>query len=123
MHNNYDDLFEDDIIDFEQEDEDTDIVKHIIMQLRGAVDVYGNCPIHFKDGSKQKFSYEEITAFLKKYDALKPLEKEKMQNMASQSPEGFSNALYRFTGEFKPKDHLEYDSDTRSRTGGLTLYS
>lgn len=65
----------------------------IVMQLRSAQDFDGDQEIKFADGSKHLLSIDDINKFLNKYETLKPLEKEKMQQIASQSKHGFEHAL------------------------------
>ena len=77
--------------DWDAEDEappenpDSDKIPHIVMQLKKAVDVGGNYPIVFKDGSKHVLPYNMIASFLTKYMEKKPFEREEMQNQAGQS--------------------------------------
>ena len=74
-------------------DPDQDDVPNIVMQLRGAVDVDGDRKIHFKDGSKIKLPLNIIQLFLLKYLELRPQDREEMQDKASQSLNGFKEAL------------------------------
>lgn len=83
--------------DFDDEDEspedpEADKIPHIIMQLRKAIDVDGNYPIKFKDGTSTKLSMEQIANFIKKYMTAKPLDKEAMQNQAIKSIKDFMAA-------------------------------
>lgn len=75
------------------EDPDSDKIPHILMQMRKAIDVDGNYPITFKDGKKVKLPMDAIVAFVKKYMAAKPLDKEAMQNQAITSLDGFMATL------------------------------
>ena len=85
-------------------DADTDTIPHIMMQLRKAVDVDGDYPITFKNGSKVKLSMDHISDFVKKYMNAKPDEKEDLQNLASNSYEDFLKALKKpAKPEFKHK--------------------
>jgi hypothetical protein len=102
-------------------DADSDKVKHLVMQLRSALDVDGNYAISFKDGSKAKLPVNHINMFLKKYETLKPADKEKLQTIAGQSKVDFYQALKSFTGEKRPQD--AYSPDIRSRQGGFTQYT
>lgn len=79
------DDFDDEEEDEKPVDPDSEKVQHIVMQLKKAYDVGGNYPITFADGSKHTLDMDQITAFLKKYLAAKPLEKEEMQRRASLS--------------------------------------
>ena len=83
----------DDEVDSPEQDADLDTVPNILQQLRKAIDVDGNYPVTFKDGTKKKLSMEEISAFVKKYMTCKPSEKEELQNQAIQSVEGFKQSL------------------------------
>lgn len=85
----------DDLDDAEEypSDPDLDKIPHIVMQLRSALDVDGDRKIHFKDGSKIKLSPDTIKSFLLKYLELRPNDRERMQNMASKSEDGFIEAL------------------------------
>lgn len=82
-----------DDVEDKPEDADQDAIPHIMMQLMKAIDVEGNYPITFRDGSKAKLGMEQIANFVKKYMAARPDEKEMMQSMASNSLEGFMSAL------------------------------
>lgn len=75
------------------EDADSDKVPHILMQLRKALDVNGNYPITFKDGSQSKLSMNQIVDFIKKYIVARPDEKELMQNKAASNFSGFLSVL------------------------------
>lgn len=101
-------------------DADSDKVKHLVMQLRSAIDVDGDYLISFKDGSKAKLPVNHMELFLKFYETLKPSDKEKLQNMAGQSKVDFYTALKNFVGEKRPED--AYSPATRSRSGGFTQY-
>jgi hypothetical protein len=114
-----------DFDDFDDNDEpvadaDQDKVKHLVMQLRSALDVDGNYAISFKDGSKTKLPVNHIQMFLKKYETLKPADKEKLQTIAGQSRVDFYTALKNFAGEKRPQD--AYSPAIRSRSGGFTQY-
>jgi hypothetical protein len=102
-------------------DADKDKVKHIVMQMRAALDVEGNYPISFNDGTKTKLPISDINLFLRKYETVKPADKEKMQQLASASKEGFDRVVKLFKGEARPKD--AYSPDIRSRQGGFTQYT
>lgn len=85
----------DDLDDTEEapSDPDLDKIPHIVMQLRKALDVDGDYKVHFKDGTKTKIPVGIIKSFLLKYLELRPQDREKMQSMASQSIDGFQEAL------------------------------
>lgn len=102
-------------------DADSDKVKHLVMQLRSALDVEGNFPISFKDGTKAKLPMADILLFLRKYETVKPADKETMQNVGGQSKEGFDKIVKFFKGQARPKD--TYSPDVRSRSGGPTYYN
>ena len=81
------------------EDPEKDKVPHILMQLRKAKDVDGNHPIKFADGSKSKLSVKDIDAFMDMYMMVKPLDREKMQQVAIMSKDNFDKIV----SFFKPK--------------------
>jgi len=82
----------DDVLD-KPEDPDADKVPHIVMQLRKASDVDGDYHITFKNGKKYKLKLKDIQHFLHKYERLKPIDREKMQQIASTDIDGFHKAL------------------------------
>lgn len=91
----------DDLEDEEEkpEDPDSDKVQHILMQLRKAKDVDGDHPIKFLDGTKIKLPVADIDLFMDKYMDMKPLDREKMQQVAVMSKEQFDTIL----SFFQPK--------------------
>lgn len=106
----------DDVDDDPEQDADFDDVPNIIQQVRKALDVDGNYPITFKDGTKTKLSMDEIASFVKKYMTAKPSEKEELQSQAIQSLNGFKQTLAKeFHRPVFPKskggDHMRYFSD------------
>ena len=102
-------------------DADSDKVKHIVMQLRSALDFDGDYAINFKDGSKAKLPAEDINLFLRKYETVMPADKETMQNIGGQSKEGFDKIVKFFKGQASPKS--PYDNMTPSKSGGATYYN
>jgi len=80
-------------------DPDQDRVQHIIMQLRKALDVDGDYPVTFQDGSKHKIPKNVTRNFIQRYLALKPADREAMQDMATKDLAGFKKALH---AEFSP---------------------
>jgi len=84
-------------------DPDSDKIPHILMQMKKAIDVQGNYPITFKDGTKTKIPLSDIVKFVEKYVTLKPMDREKMQDVAGQSKENFDMILKHFRGETAPK--------------------
>ena len=74
-------------------DADLDKTPHIMMQLRKALDVNGNYPVEFKDGGKSKIPMGKIMAFVKKYIVAKPMEKERLQNIAANSLSDFMSVV------------------------------
>jgi hypothetical protein len=115
-----------DFDDFDDDDEpvadaDSDKVKHIVMQLRSALDFDGDYAINFKDGSKAKLPAEDINLFLRKYETVMPADKETMQNIGGQSKEGFDKIVKFFKGQARPKS--PYDNMTPSKSGGPTYYN
>lgn len=93
--------------DWDKEDElpddpDQDKVPNLIVQFRKSMDVGGGYPIKFNDGSKVKIPVEIMVQFLNKYDDLKPMDREKIQNLAAQSVDKFKEVLATFKGQ-KPE--------------------
>ena len=76
-----------------------DETPNITVQFKKAMDVGGNHPILFKDGSKVKIPLNMIVDFLNKYDQLKPMQRNEMQKLAVQSPEKFKEVLTSFKGD------------------------
>lgn len=76
-----------------------DEVPNITVQFKKAMDVGGNYPIQFNDGSKVKVPVNMIIDFLNKYDQLKPMQRNEMQKLAVQSPEKFKEVLASFEGD------------------------
>jgi len=85
--------------DDKPEDPDTDKTPHIVMQLRKATDVDGNYEVKFADGKKSKLPLKDIDAFMEMYAQVKPLDKEKMQQVAIMSKDNFDKIV----SFFKPK--------------------
>ena len=92
LESNYHDDFDD-----EQEevpsDPDADKVPHILMQLKKAADLGGNYPISFQNGEKAKLSMNDIAKIVKLYANAKPMERQRMQAQAIQSPDGLKALL------------------------------
>ena len=114
------------IDDFDDEDEpvadaDSDKVKHLVMQLRSALDFDGDYAISFKDGTKAKLPVEDINLFLRKYETVMPANKETMQNVGSQNKESFDKIVKFFKGQARPKS--QYDNMAPSKSGGATYYN
>lgn len=76
-----------------------DEVPNITVQFKKAMDVGGNHPIQFQDGSKVKIPLNMIVDFLNKYDQLKPMQRNEMQKLAVQSPDKFKEVLASFSGQ------------------------
>jgi hypothetical protein len=94
-------------------DADQDKIKHLVMQLRTSLDFDGEKPIHFKDGSKVVVPLSDINLFLRKYESVKPGDREKMQDLASASKENFDKVVNFFKGEAMPKS--SYDGMPHSK--------
>ena len=97
--------------DFDDEDEkaedpDKDKVPHILMQLRKAKDVDGDYPIKFQDGTKHIVSLSNIDDFIEMYMVLRPLDREKLQDVAIMSKQQFDKVL----SFFQPKHPLHHKS-------------
>jgi hypothetical protein len=80
-------------------DPDQDKIPHLVMQLKKAMDVRGNYPITFKDGRKSKIPLNIIQMFMNRYLAMKPMDREKMQELAARSIDGFKEVLATFKAE------------------------
>ena len=100
------DDFDDEDEDEKVEDPDKDKVPHILMQLRKAKDVDGDYPIKFQDGTKHIVSLSNIDAFIEMYMSLRPLDREKLQQVAIMSKEQFDKVL----SFFQPKHPLHHKS-------------
>lgn len=85
------------------EDPEKDKVPHVVMQLRKAIDVEGNYPVRFRDGTQQKIPMDLIKKFLIKYSKYKPADRERMQDEASKSFEAFKRAAEEFSAPSAPK--------------------
>ena len=94
-----DDDWDDDDDEEAPEDPEKDKTPHILMQLRKAKDVEGNYEIKFADGSKSKLPLKDIDAFMDMYMMVKPLDREKMQQVAIMSKNNFDKIV----SFFKPK--------------------
>ena len=86
-------------------DPDQDKVPNLVVQFRKSMDVGGNYPIKFNDGSKVKIPVQIMVDFLNKYDNLKPMDREAIQNMAAQSVDKFKEVLTSFKGQ-KPEKSI-----------------
>ena len=100
------DDWDDEDEDEKVEDPDKDKVPHILMQLRKAKDVDGDYPIKFRDGTKHIVSLSNIDAFIEMYMALRPLDREKLQDVAIMSKQQFDKIL----SFFKPDHPLHHKS-------------
>ena len=76
-----------------------DETPNITVQFKKSLDVGGNYPIQFKDGSKVKIPVDMMIEFLNKYDQLKPMQRNEMQKLAVQSPDSFKEVLASFQGQ------------------------
>ena len=83
-------------------DPDQDKVPNLIIQFKKSLDVDGRYPIVFRDGRKVNIPTQIMVDFLNKYDDLKPMDRESMQNLAAQSVDKFKEVLATFKGE-KPE--------------------
>jgi hypothetical protein len=80
----------------EAPDPDQDKIPHIVMQLKKAIDLK-NHPITFKDGNKSIIPRAKILQFMNRYNDMKPMDREKMQELASQSLDKFNEVLATFS--------------------------
>jgi len=100
---------DDDFDDEEEEkpeDPDKDKVPHILMQVKHAIDVDGDYPIKFADGTKHNFPSNDLEDFLTMYMGLRPLDREKLQQVAIMSKQQFDKIL----SFFKPDHPLHHKS-------------
>ena len=88
-------------------DADQDKIPLVTMQMLKALDVDGNYPITFRDGKKAKLRTDDIKKFLMKYMSARPHDKESMQDMASNSLEGFHRALEKYEVQSEPKHKIK----------------
>jgi len=86
-------------------DPDQDKVPNLVVQFRKSMDVAGDYPIKFNDGSKVRIPVAVMVDFLNKYDDLKPMDREKIQNLAAQSVDKFKEVLTTFKGQ-KPEKSI-----------------
>jgi hypothetical protein len=84
-------------------DPDQDNVPHLVMQLKKAADVGGNHPITFKDGKKHKIPMTDIISFMRKYNDLKPMDREVMQDVAAKSNDDFYAVIQGFNRSPAPR--------------------
>lgn len=85
------------------EDPDTEKVPNLVVQIRKSMDLGGNRPIAFRDGSKVEIPVNAMIAFLNRYETLKPMDREEMQNLAIQSKEAFIDTVKNFNKPRAPK--------------------
>lgn len=85
------------------EDPDTDKVPNIVMQIRKSMDTGGSRPIVFRDGTKETIPVNAMIAFLNRYQDLKPMDREQMQDLAIQSKEAFIDAVKNYNRPRAPK--------------------
>jgi hypothetical protein len=100
------DDWDDEDEDEKVEDPDKDKVQHILMQVKHAIDVDGDYPIKFADGTKHNFPINDLEDFLTMYMGLRPLDREKLQQVAIMSKQQFDKIL----SFFKPDHPLHHKS-------------
>jgi hypothetical protein len=96
----HDDWDDEEVVD---NDPDQDKIPHLVMQLKKAADVGGNHPITFKDGKKFKIPMEVIAMFMRKYNDMKPMDREEMQKIAANSKDDFIAAIKGFSRPAAPR--------------------
>ena len=89
---------DDDFDDFDDEEEkpedpEKDKVQHILMQVRKAIDVDGDYAIKFADGDSHSFPTKDLEDFITMYMGLRPLDREKLQQVAIMSKGQFEKIL------------------------------
>jgi hypothetical protein len=87
------DDFDDDEEDEQPEDPEKDKVQHILMQVRKAIDVDGDYAIKFADGASHSFPTKDLEDFITMYMGLRPLDREKLQQVAIMSKGQFEKIL------------------------------
>ena len=86
----------DDEVSAVDNDGDEGSTPNILVQFKKALDVNGNYPITFQDGSKLKLPLADIKNFVKRYVSMKPMDREQMQKIAVESPARFQLVLDHF---------------------------
>lgn len=76
-----------------------DETPNIVVQFKKSMDVGGDYPIQFADGTKTKIPVNVMVDFMNKYDQLKPFQRNEMQKLAVQSVEKFKEVLANFKGQ------------------------
>ena len=99
----YDDDWDNEDEDEKVEDPDKDKVPHILMQLKKALDVDGDYPIKFLDGSAYKLPVDNINDFIDTYMLLKPTDRENLQIVAVRSKKEFDNIILLINQSTKKK--------------------
>jgi len=102
------DDWDDEDEDEKPEDPDNDKVPHILMQLKKAKDVDGDHYVKFKDGSKHLLPIDDIDTFMEMYMSLRPLDREKLQEVAIMSKEQFDKVLAFFKPDHAPQQKSIY---------------
>ena len=102
------DDFDDEDEDEKVEDPDKDKIPHILMQLKKAKDVDGDHYVKFKDGSKHLLPIDDIDTFMEMYMSLRPLDREKLQEVAIMSKEQFDKVLAFFKPDHAPQQKSIY---------------
>ena len=74
-------------------DPDQDKVPHLIMQFKKALDLRGKYPISFRDGDSVTIPTHIITQFMSKFSRLKPMYRERLQDIAIRSKDDFAKVL------------------------------
>ena len=74
-------------------DPDQDKVPHLIMQMKKAIDLKGAYPITFRDGQKVTMPPHIIGQFMNKFSRLKPMDRERLQDIAIRSKDDFAKVL------------------------------
>ncbi len=87
------DDWDDEDEDEKPEDPEKDKVQHILMQVRKAIDVDGDHPIKFADGASHSFPTKDLEDFITMYMGLRPLDREKLQQVAIMSKGQFEKIL------------------------------
>lgn len=66
---------------------------NITVQFKKSLDVAGDYPIIFRDGSRVKVPVADMVTYLNHYDELKPFEREEIQKVAGHSFDKFKDII------------------------------
>ena len=79
------------------DDPDTDRIPNLVVQMRKSLDLGGELPIMFYDGTKFKLAIVIMNRFLEMYGSIKPVDREEMQKTAIKSFDSFMEVVNKFS--------------------------